>query len=118
PEIARFRQSILQRHNQFRARHGSPALAPDSDLDAYAQNWASHLAASSKFAHSSGPYGENLYYEESSSAIDAGEAAAGATESWYGESAGYRYGDGFSASTGHFTQVVWKDTARLGCGMA
>jgi uncharacterized protein YkwD len=117
-EINKFRQAILRRHNELRARHGVPALTPDGVLNRYAQNWAEQLAASGTFRHSGGKYGENLYYASSSSTISATAAAVGAADSWYGESAHYRYGSGFSPAIGHFTQLVWKGSVRLGCGMA
>jgi uncharacterized protein YkwD len=116
--IDQFRQAILRSHNELRARHGAPALSLDDRLNMYAQNWANHLAASATFGHSGGTYGENLYYASSTSGIDAAAAASGAVDSWYGESAHYRYGSGFSSATGHFTQLVWKGSVRLGCGMA
>lgn len=38
--------------------------------------------------------------------------------SWYNEVAYYNWADpGWRASTGHFTQLVWDDTARLGCAL-
>ena len=117
-DIDKFRQMMVRSHNAFRARHRAPSLTLDEGLSKYAQNWANHLAASGTFGHSGGNYGENLYYVSSSSPVDEAAAAGGATDSWYGESAQYRYGSGFSPSTGHFTQLVWKGSVRLGCGMA
>lgn len=59
-----------------------------------------------------GPYGENLAegYTNVTSAIDA----------WAVESDKYRYSPptGFSEKTGHFTQLVWKATTDVGCGVA
>lgn len=38
---------------------------------------------------------------------------------WYRERNLYNYASGgFSASTGHFTALVWKSTRNLGCGVA
>lgn len=59
-----------------------------------------------------GPYGENLAegYTNITSAIDA----------WAIESSQYKYSPptGFSEKTGHFTQLVWKATTDVGCGVA
>ena len=42
-----------------------------------------------------------------------------ATQSWYDEIKDYNFGKpGFSMATGHFTQVVWKGSNRLGVGIA
>ena len=39
--------------------------------------------------------------------------------SWYNEVSDYDYDNpGFSGKTGHFTQVVWKNSTKLGCGVA
>ena len=39
-----------------------------------------------------------------------------ATQAWYDEIDDYDYENpGFSFGTGHFTQVVWKGTQKLGC---
>lgn len=39
-----------------------------------------------------------------------------AIDAWYAEESQYNYGrGGFSSATGHFTQLVWRDTTRLGC---
>ena len=38
---------------------------------------------------------------------------------WYDEIAKYKFPDGgFSMQTGHFTQVVWRATARMGASQA
>ena len=58
-------------------------------------------------------YGENLFM-------------AGGTEtngkdpvkSWYDEIQNYRFSSGgFSSTTGHFTQVIWKNSKELGIGV-
>lgn len=41
------------------------------------------------------------------------------TDAWYNElnDPGYTYGDEFSEGTGHFTQLVWASSERIGCGI-
>ncbi|KAK1787785.1 hypothetical protein P4O66_016266, partial [Electrophorus voltai] len=42
-----------------------------------------------------------------------------AVDSWYSEIKDYRFNrPGFTSGTGHFTQVIWKDTKELGVGLA
>jgi hypothetical protein len=39
-------------------------------------------------------------------------------DAWYNEVASYNFANpGWSGATGHFTQVVWKDTTKLGCAI-
>lgn len=43
------------------------------------------------------------------------EIPVSATKMWYDEVKDYNYGNPvFAANTGHFTQVVWKASAKLG----
>ena len=67
--------------------------------------------------HSGNGYGENLFYCWSSSGICVtGEYAS---NSWYNEVSQYDFNNpGFSHGTGHFTQLVWKNTKEIGCGAA
>ena len=64
--------------------------------------------------HSNGPYGENL--AQGSSLRTCREAVA----MWLSEEGAYTPGpgSGFSSATGHYTQVVWKGTSEVGCGLA
>jgi len=82
-----------------------PALA--SVAQAYAENCV--------FEHSGGPYGENLYANTGLT------QPATIVEDWVSEVADYDYAsnscDG-GAVCGHYTQVVWADSTKLGCGVA
>ncbi|MEO8401396.1 MAG: CAP domain-containing protein [Gammaproteobacteria bacterium] len=98
---------VLNAHNKFRAQHSAPNLVWDTKLADYAERYASKC----KFQHSHSGYGENIAagYPSISTAIRA----------WYVEGANYSYHlPGFSYHTGHFTQLVWKSSKKLGCGYA
>jgi len=113
----RFQQETLQHHNQLRARHCAPALQLDTELSKKAQAYAEKLAAQNKFEHSNNGYGENLYMMSSSAPLTNLQGSK-ATQPWYDEIKDYRFNNpGFSMATGHFTQVVWKGSQKLGVGI-
>lgn len=104
-------RGILERHNAYRARHGLPKLKWNRAAATAAASWARNC----QFQHESqSKYGENLYAVWGMS--DVLRALDNAARAWYEELKYYRYDRaGFSMNTGHFTQVVWKNTKRLGC---
>jgi uncharacterized protein YkwD len=113
PEALR---GLVEAHNARRAAHCAPPLAWSTAVAAVAQRHADQLRAGGcNLIHSSGPYGENLF----GASPAGGATAAAVVDSWYGEVARYSFArPGFSMETGHFTQVVWRGTTRLGCGVA
>jgi uncharacterized protein YkwD len=105
---------VLEAHNRVRAEHCAPALEWSEELSSVAQAWAEELRADGcAFAHSpSTRYGENLFFTAPSSP----ESGARAVESWASERSSYSFArPGFSMTTGHFTQVVWRGSRELGC---
>lgn len=111
-----FALDMLDAHNQYRAKHGSPEMVLEPAVTASAQQWAEYLAETETFEHSAGSgNGENL-------AVRWGGRHTGfsATKAWYDEIEVYNFDTptGFSAETGHFTQVVWKASTKLGVGVA
>ncbi|XP_033119196.1 Golgi-associated plant pathogenesis-related protein 1-like [Anneissia japonica] len=115
----RFRREALTAHNNYRVKHGSPPLRLAGKMNSYAQKWAERCAKSGQQKHrSSNKYGENIYWFYNSSGLH-GLSGEQAVESFYNEIAKYDFNKGeFTQGTGHFTQVVWKDSVRLGVGMA
>ncbi|XP_002164046.1 uncharacterized protein LOC100200105 isoform X1 [Hydra vulgaris] len=108
----------LAEHNRLRALHlNTPNLVLDSALTASAQKWADYLQNSNTFVHSKAKgYGENLYY---SSGYPAGSDCVRASNSWYSEIKSYSYNNPtFSSRTGHFTQLVWKSSTKVGFGIS
>ncbi|MHA6797613.1 CAP domain-containing protein (plasmid) [Pseudonocardia bannensis] len=112
-------ESILRLHNQARAELTvPPTLTPltwDSSLANGAQGWADIIGPSKHSechggAQTSGQ-GENI--------ADFGTVEAG-VQFWYKEKANYRYPTPVAggASYLHYTQMVWRDTRRIGCGKA
>lgn len=105
---------ILAAHNRFRARHCAPPLAWSKELVAESGRWARNLAAHRcAFEHNPDPrYGENLAYFRPPGALGQEQVA----EEWYREIEHYDFKrPGFSMDAGHFTQLVWVATRRVGC---
>ena len=100
-----FKKEVLSAHNQYRATHHASKLEWDDTLSNYAQRYASQC----RFEHSHGPYGENL--------ATGYPSLQAAMQAWYNEKKLYSHSNPqFAKTTGHFTQVVWKATTKIGCG--
>nr|XP_043881224.1 Golgi-associated plant pathogenesis-related protein 1-like isoform X2 [Solea senegalensis] len=112
---SRFQREFLDAHNTYRKLHGSPPLVLSSELNAAAQRWAEHLLSLGLLSHSDTSNGENIYTAMKSDPLTAKDAV----DAWYEEVSNYSWSSpGFRSNTGHFTQVVWKESAQLGVGVA
>ncbi|XP_034152939.1 uncharacterized protein LOC105021790 isoform X1 [Esox lucius] len=112
-----FERQFVDAHNDYRQKHGAPPLSLSKDLCNSAQKWANHLLSSKCLKHSSTDHGENLYY--ASSSVPKEYNGKDAVDSWYSEIKDYHFDKpGFTSGTGHFTQVVWKDSREVGVGIA
>jgi uncharacterized protein YkwD len=123
---------ILDLHNQARAEVGVPPLTWSDTLAASAQSWAEHLATINEMVHSSGqPYGENLAGWthgcglaslvpplDYNNGVCPGDTLRTMVMSWINEKQDFVPGTPSYPIAGHYTQVVWKDTKEVGCGMA
>lgn len=109
-------QGITAAHNEARAnvqpaaQTSLPPLEWSGEVAAVAQAYAEKCI----FEHNpDSPYGENLY------AATGGSTPQGVVKSWVDEVAAYDYAsNSCSGVCGHYTQVVWANSLRLGCGMA
>jgi uncharacterized protein YkwD len=123
-DLAALRAASIVKHNGYRTTHHSPNLVVSSSINNTAQTWAQYLATNGLFQHSTASQrnnaGENLYvYYTTATSVDAATLANSAVKSWYDEVSAYNYNSPvFSSATGHFTQVVWKNSTQLGCGAA
>jgi uncharacterized protein YkwD len=107
--------AMLEAHNAIRNRVGVPPLAWSAQLAAVAQEWANHLIATRGFSHRpNNRYGENIY------AISGGAASPRQVVGvWANEVNGYDIRRNTCMGVcGHYTQIVWRTTRMVGCGIA
>ncbi|EFJ06204.1 hypothetical protein SELMODRAFT_135802 [Selaginella moellendorffii] len=115
PRYNAFVAQFLYGQNRARYSVGVPPLVWDNRLAAYAQWWANQKQASGNcyLQHSGGPYGENIFWGRGkpwspSEAVDA----------WVDERRWYDYYSNsclFNDDCGHYTQIVWRSSTRVGC---
>jgi uncharacterized protein YkwD len=125
-----FANMILAVHNRERAAVGVPPLVWSDKLAADAKLYAEHLVATGKFdhpsaewvaAHPTGPEGENLAGNHRLPPVSPSPSSIARMEQgWIAEKDSYQgypsqTGD---TTTGHYTQMVWRDTTAVGCGYA
>lgn len=121
----RLRETMLDLHNDARADVRMPPLSWDPALAKAAESYARELARRSVFEHSKQPrgpaaHGENLWtgtrgayrYEEMA-------------QHWIDERRDFVNGavpnvsrTGRFGDTGHYSQIVWNGTTRVGCALA
>lgn len=115
---AAYQAAILYHHNAARANHGAAPLTWDASAEANARITANTC----NFAHYiplGANQGQNIYTTSS----DAFNVTAGITEVWYkNEFSATLPWLGFAnipatifPGIGHLTQMVWKDTTKVGC---
>ena len=113
-------QEILAAHNRYRAEVGVAPLQWSDGLAASAQQWAEQLAAAGAFEHSNSDFGECL--------AQGGTGWFSVTQLvdlWGGEKQYFTYGafpdissTGNWLNVAHYTQMVWRNTTEVGCGLA
>lgn len=111
-------KGITAAHNVVRSAHGVVDIAWDNELAAVSQAWADRCDWGHNPGRSEnypGYVGENIY---GASFTPSGD---GVVESWASEEADYDYANNSCASgkaCGHYTQVVWAKSLKLGCAIA
>lgn len=111
------KEKIVERHNYYRAQHDIPPLEWSDELAAYAQKWADELASNCRMYHSDGEYGENIYWTTKRTSEDE-VVDFWAKEEQYFDHANPIYHKHKGKKYGHYSQVIWAETKKVGCGMA
>ncbi|KAK9097909.1 hypothetical protein Syun_024954 [Stephania yunnanensis] len=108
---------FLFAHNLVRAAKWEFPLMWDFELQDYANSWAMRRRGDCKLEHSfpEGGFklGENIYWGSGSS-----WTPSDAVSAWAGEERYYNYNANHCEEgkmCGHYTQIVWKTTRRVGC---
>ncbi|GLJ27027.1 hypothetical protein SUGI_0529840 [Cryptomeria japonica] len=103
----------LDPHNMARSQVGVSPLVWDDTVASYAQNYANQRKGDCALKHSGGEYGENLFWGSGKE-----YTPADAVRLWVDEKQYYNYNSNSCAQgqqCGHYTQVIWKNTKRVGC---
>jgi uncharacterized protein YkwD len=118
-------ENILMEHNKERTRQGQSALQWDDTLAKDASAYAKILADTDRFEHSNpsksgNAQGENLWMG-SKRAYDWDDMVG----MWLMERQNTKSGifpavskTGDWSDVGHYTQIIWPETQKLGCGFA
>lgn len=117
----KWKEATLDAHNHLRRVHGTPPLEWSDECYVEAKKQADACQEKSQLFHGylqgpSGRHGQNGYWCSAP-----GSSAQQCVQSWYDEitDPGYDFNEpGFTSGTGHFTQVVWRDTRQVGMALS
>ncbi|KAF8404818.1 hypothetical protein HHK36_009708 [Tetracentron sinense] len=104
-------QDYVNTHNTARSQVGVGSITWDNNVAAYAQNYANQRIGDCALKHSGGRYGENI-------AVGSGDfTGIAAVNLWVSEKNNYNYNSNscVGGECLHYTQVVWRNSVRVGC---
>jgi pathogenesis-related protein 1 len=117
---------MTQAHNEYRLVEHDVALVWNSEIAAYAQEWAEYLRDNhecelqhrSWLGMADRDYGENLYGAMAwGMALDTTPQEV--VDAWWSEIEYYDYDNNSCTDVcGHYTQLMWKGSTEVGCGVA
>jgi pathogenesis-related protein 1 len=107
--------ALIKEHNDGRDQVGvTQRVTWSKYLAKYAQEWADRIAETGKLEHRpKGKYGENLAAGQGE-----GSSVREAAATWLKEKEAYDAGQRELEKVGHYTQMVWSRTTRIGAGKA
>ena len=121
---------MVAAHNRWRKTVGVPPLTYSAELAASSLEWANHLKKTNQcqMQHSKpdGKYGENLFWASAVQWSDGKRevqqvSPTKVVDDWASERAYYSYKRNSCSPgkmCGHYTQVVWHTTTKVGCAAA
>ena len=106
----------LDAHNKYRKIHHVQPLKLNKEICKIAENYAKKLSKIGHLEHSENCYegdvlGENLFF-----CYGANPTGSAVSKNWYGENLKYNYSGDWKNGTGHFTQMIWKESKEVGFG--
>lgn len=123
-ELIALNKILLNEHNKYRKKHGVPNLQIDNELISAATKYAESLARNrdNNYLQPSGVYqgdeklGENLF--QCNNKACKMENYTQPLDIWYKEISQYNFDTNEGEKgTSNFTQMVWKSTKKMGCGV-
>jgi pathogenesis-related protein 1 len=111
----------LAAHNQVRQQVGLPALTWDPALEATAKAWVSKCEdrdGNGLVDHNDDRSPPDFYVGENIYGATRGATGPAAVNAWAAEAANYNYSSNTCTGVcGHYTQLVWRETTRVGCAL-
>ncbi|XP_022762146.1 putative receptor-like protein kinase At5g39000 [Durio zibethinus] len=105
-------QGFLTVHNAARKEVDVPPMTWNYTVAAYAESYAYQRSTDCSLVHSGGPYGENLAWSIGNLSVSE------AVNMWIDEKSNYDLESGWcdlGQECGHYFQVIWPNSIRLGC---
>jgi pathogenesis-related protein 1 len=110
-------REMLHSHNTVRLKRQIPPLLWSTRLEAAAQEWAEHLSSIGALQHDrSRRVGQNLFVSYGRQMPPAFVVGKWAEESKDYDERRFKCAQG--EVCGHFTQLIWRGTKEVGCGVA
>ena len=118
---------LLAQHNKYRKMHDAPELTLDNELIKLATDYSAALAykqdnysitPSGNKNKNKEKLGENIFTCTSMLKTDCYDIeSTRPVDEWYNEIKNYNFSQpGFTIDSSHFSQLVWKETTKMGCG--
>ncbi|ERN11714.1 hypothetical protein AMTR_s00022p00231670 [Amborella trichopoda] len=105
-------QQFLEVQNQARKEVDIPPLKWDPKLATYARAYSNQRRGDCNLVHSSGPFGENIFWGQGNK-----WSVRDAVAQWVQEGVNYHHESNLCSSQDctHYTQIVWRTTKNVGC---
>ncbi|XP_071688666.1 pathogenesis-related protein PRMS-like [Rutidosis leptorrhynchoides] len=111
-------KEFIDTHNKARLKEGLPPFTYDQKLADFARKYASSRARDCALQHSDGPYGENLFWGNAAKSLK--WTPKDAVTAWVKEQKYYNRKTNTckpGKKCGHYTQIMWRDTKKVGCAL-